>query len=276
MRDSDRRKDEFLATLAHELRNPLAPIRNALQIIHLAGNNGPTVEQARMMMERQIGQMVRLIDDLLDVSRISRGKLDLRRERVELASVIKSAVDTAQPLISAAGHELTLSMSPHPIYLDADPVRLAQVFSNLLNNAAKYMDRGGHIWLTSTRGEREVTVTVRDAGIGIPPEALPSIFDMFTQVDRSLEKSQGGLGIGLTLVRQLVEMHGGNVEARSDGQGKGAEFVVRLPMASVVPLRTSSERTRRTARPHRRVPHSGRGRQPRCRGEHELRAAADG
>jgi len=240
LRDSDRRKDEFLATLAHELRNPLAPIRNALQIIHLAGNNGPAVEQARLMMERQIGQMVRLIDDLLDVSRISRGKLELRRERVELASVIKSAMDTAQPLISAAGHELTLSVTPQAIYLDADPVRLAQIFSNLLNNAAKYMERGGHIWLTVTRGEREVIVTVRDAGIGIPADALPTIFDMFTQVDRSLEKSQGGLGIGLTLVRQLVAMHGGNVEARSEGQGKGAEFVVRLPMASVVPLRSSA------------------------------------
>jgi len=241
LRDSDRRKDEFLATLAHELRNPLAPIRNALQIIHLAGNNGPTVEQARLMMERQIGQMVRLIDDLLDVSRISRGKLELRRERVELASVIKSAMDTAQPLISAAGHELTLSMTAQPIHVDADPVRLAQVFSNLLNNAAKYMERGGHIWLTVIRGEREVTVTVRDAGIGIPADALPTIFDMFTQVDRSLEKSQGGLGIGLTLVRQLVEMHGGNVEARSEGAGKGAEFVVHLPMASVVPLRSVAD-----------------------------------
>jgi signal transduction histidine kinase len=238
LRDSDRRKDEFLATLAHELRNPLAPIRNALQIIRLAGNNGPAVEQARLMMERQVGQMVRLIDDLLDVSRISRGKLELRRERVELASVIKSAVDTAQPLISAAGHELTLSIPPQPIYLDADPVRLAQVFSNLLNNAAKYMERGGCISLTVTRGEREVIVTVRDAGIGIPPDALPTIFEMFTQVDRSLEKSQGGLGIGLTLVRQLVEMHGGKVEARSEGEGKGAEFLVRLPMASVVPLRS--------------------------------------
>jgi len=237
LRDSDRRKDEFLATLAHELRNPLAPIRNALQIIHLSGNNGPAVEQARRMMERQLSQMVRLIDDLLDVSRISRGKLDLRKERIELSAVIKSAVDTAQPLIDAAGHELTLSLLPEPIYLDADPVRLAQIFSNLLNNAAKYMDRGGRIWLTTGREGKEVVVSVRDAGIGIPEDAMPAIFDMFAQVDRSLEKSQGGLGIGLTLVKQLLEMHGGRIEARSEGQGKGAEFIARLPMATVEPLR---------------------------------------
>ena len=240
LRDSDRRKDEFLATLAHELRNPLAPIRNALQIIHLSGNNGPAVEQARKMMERQLSQMVRLIDDLLDVSRISRGKLDLRKERIELATVIKSAVDTAQPLIDAAGHELTLSLLPEPIYLDADPVRLAQIFSNLLNNAAKYMDRGGRIWLTTAREGKEVVVSVRDAGIGIPEEAMPAIFDMFAQVDRSLEKSQGGLGIGLTLVKQLLEMHGGRIEARSEGQGKGAEFIARLPMAAVEPPRQAA------------------------------------
>jgi signal transduction histidine kinase len=171
LRDSDRRKDEFLATLAHELRNPLAPIRNALQIIQIAGNNGPAVEQARAMMERQLGQMVRLIDDLLDVSRISRGKFELRKERIELAAAIKSAVDTAQPLIDAAGHQLTVTGSPRPVYLDADPVRLAQVFSNLLNNAAKYMERGGRIWLTVTPEDREVVVSVRDTGIGIPAEA---------------------------------------------------------------------------------------------------------
>ena len=169
LRDSDRRKDEFLATLAHELRNPLAPIRNALQIIRLAGNNGPAVEQAHGMMERQLGQMVRLIDDLLDVSRISRGKFELRKERIELSAAIRSAVDTAQPLIDAAGHRLTVSAPSRPVYLDADPVRLAQIFSNLLNNAAKYMERGGHIWLTVTPGDNEVVVSVRDTGIGIPP-----------------------------------------------------------------------------------------------------------
>jgi signal transduction histidine kinase/CheY-like chemotaxis protein len=233
LRDSDRRKDEFLATLAHELRNPLAPIRNALQIIRLTGSEVPAIGQARIMMERQLRQMVRLIDDLLDVSRINRGKLELRKERVELAAVITNAVETARPMIEAAGHELTIALGEQPVYLDADPVRLGQVFSNLLNNSAKYMERGGHIWLTSTRGEKEVTISVRDTGIGIPPGALSAIFDMFTQVDRSLEKSQGGLGIGLTLVKRLVEMHGGSIEARSEGPGRGAEFVARLPVASV-------------------------------------------
>ena len=240
LRDSDRRKDEFLATLAHELRNPLAPIRNALQIIQIAGNNGPAVEQARAMMERQLGQMVRLIDDLLDVSRISRGKFELRKERIELAAAIKSAIDTAQPLIDAAGHQLMMSGSPGPVYLDADPVRLAQVFSNLLNNAAKYMERGGKIWLTVTPADGEVVVSVRDTGIGIPADALPGIFDMFSQVDHSLEKAQGGLGIGLMLVKQLLEMHGGRIEAKSEGSGKGSEFIAHLPVVNVVPPRQTA------------------------------------
>ena len=240
LRDSDRRKDEFLATLAHELRNPLAPIRNALQIIQIAGNNGPAVEQARAMMERQLGQMVRLIDDLLDVSRISRGKFELRKERIELAAAIKSAIDTAQPLIDAAGHQLTVSGSARPVYLDADPVRLAQVFSNLLNNAAKYMERGGKIWLTVTPADGEVVVSVRDTGIGIPADALPGIFDMFSQVDHSLEKAQGGLGIGLMLVKQLLEMHGGRIEAKSEGSGKGSEFIAHLPVVNVVPPRQTA------------------------------------
>ena len=251
LRDSDRRKDEFLATLAHELRNPLAPIRNALQIIQLADNNGPAVDQARGMMERQLGQMVRLIDDLLDVSRISRGKFELRKERMDLAAAIKSAVDTAQPLIDAAGHRLTVSAGTQPIYLDADPVRLAQIFSNLLNNAAKYMDRGGRIWLTVTPDEHEVAVSVRDTGIGIPAEALPGIFDMFSQVDHSLERAQGGLGIGLTLAKQLLEMHGGRIEARSDGPNKGAEFIARLPTVKVAVRR---ERAENAAQPRARVP----------------------
>ena len=229
LKQADRRKDEFLATLAHELRNPLAPIRNALHIMRLRANDAPTVEQARMIMERQLGQMVRLVDDLLDVGRITRGKLELRKERVELASVVKNAVDTTRPLIEGAGHELTISLPAQPIHLDADPVRLAQVLANLLNNAAKYMDRGGRIWLSAGRSDREVVLTVRDAGIGIPPEALPTIFDMFMQVEDSLEKSRGGLGIGLTLAKQLVELHGGAIEARSGGPGQGSEFTVRMP-----------------------------------------------
>ena len=230
LRDGDRRKDEFLATLAHELRNPLAPIRNALQIMRLTGDEKAAVEQARIMMERQLGQMIRLIDDLLDVSRITRGKLDLRKERVELAAIIKNAVDTALPHIEAAGHELDVNVPAQPLYLDADPVRLAQVLSNLLNNAAKYTERGGRISLAAERRDREAVVTVRDTGVGIPSEALSSIFEMFTQIDHSLERAHGGLGIGLTLVKRLVEMHGGSVEAHSAGVGKGAEFVVRLPV----------------------------------------------
>lgn len=250
LRDADRRKDEFLATLAHELRNPLAPIRNALHIMQLAGDDVAAVDQARSMMERQLRQMVRLIDDLLDVSRITRRKLELRKERVQLAAVIGNAVDTTRPLIEAAGHSLTITLPPDPVYLDADPMRLAQVFSNLLNNAAKYTDRGGRLTLTAALDGNEVVVSVRDTGIGIPAEALPTVFEMFAQVDRSLEKSQGGLGIGLTLVKRLVEMHGGRVEARSEGLGKGSEFVTRLPMAAArqTKRRALSESLRTTSR----------------------------
>jgi PAS domain S-box-containing protein len=231
LRQADRRKDEFLATLAHELRNPLAPIRNALHIMRLKGDDPATVDQARKIMDRQLGQLVRLVDDLLDVGRITRGKLELRRERIELGAVIRNAVDATQPLIEAAGHQLEVILMPGPVYLDADPVRLAQVLSNLLNNAAKYMDRGGKIWLTTAAdGAEAVVVTVRDQGIGIPPEALRSVFEMFTQVDGSLERSHGGLGIGLTLAKQLVELHGGSIQARSEGIGHGSEFSVRLPI----------------------------------------------
>jgi CheY-like chemotaxis protein/two-component sensor histidine kinase len=199
--------------------------------MRLAGTSGPIMEKARTMMERQLTQMVRLVDDLLDVSRITRGKIELRKERVELAAVVASAVETSRPLIEAAGHELTVTLPPEPIPLDADLTRLAQVFANLLNNAAKYTGQGGHIWLTAERHGGEVLVKVRDTGLGIPADMLSKIFEMFAQVDRSLERSQGGLGIGLTLVKRLVEMHGGSVEARSDGPGMGSEFTVRLPVA---------------------------------------------
>ena len=187
-------------------------------------------EQTRTMMERQLGQMVHLVDDLLDVSRISQGKLELRKQRIELATVLNTAVETARPLIEAGGHELTIVAPPQPVSLDADLTRLGQVFSNLLNNAAKYSERGGRIRLAAERQGNDVVVSVKDTGVGIPPEMLPKIFDMFTQVDRSLEKSQGGLGIGLCLVKRLVEMHGGSVEAKSEGHGKGSEFFVRLPV----------------------------------------------
>jgi PAS domain S-box-containing protein len=228
--EADRRKNEFLATLAHELRNPLAPIRNGLQLIRLADGDLAAVGQAREMMERQVEQMVRLVDDLMDVSRISRGKIELRKQHVRLAEVVNSAVETSRPLIEQMGHELTVTLPTHPIVIDADLTRLAQVFMNLLNNSAKYSDRNGHIWLTAERQGSDVVVSVRDTGIGIPTDKLTSIFDLFSQVDRSLEKSQGGLGIGLNIVKRLVEMHDGRIEVKSDGPGRGSEFVVRLPV----------------------------------------------
>lgn len=228
--EANRHKDEFLATLAHELRNPLAPIRNAVQYLGMEGLTERDVKTARDVISRQVAVMVRLIDDLLDVSRISRNKLDIRKQRVELASVVESAVESSRPLIQQCGHELTIRLPPEAVALDADPIRLAQVFLNLLNNAAKYTKRGGHIWLTADREGSDAIVSVRDNGIGIPGDMLPRIFDMFTQVDRSLERSQGGLGIGLTLVRRLVDLHDGTIEARSDGPDQGSEFVVRLPL----------------------------------------------
>lgn len=227
---ANRHKDEFLATLAHELRNPLAPIRNAVQFLGMEGLKESDVKTARDVISRQVSVMVRLIDDLLDVSRISRNKLDIRKQRVELATVVDSAVESSRPLIKHCGHELTVTLPPHPIHLDADPTRLAQVFLNLLNNAAKYTKRGGRIWLTAEQEGSDAVISVRDNGIGIPGDMLARIFDLFTQVDRSLERSQGGLGIGLTLVRRLVEMHDGSIEARSKGPDEGSEFVVRLPL----------------------------------------------
>jgi PAS domain S-box-containing protein len=239
--DADRRKDEFLATLAHELRNPLAPIRHAVELQRRAAGDSALMEKARSMMERQLAQMVRLIDDLLDISRITRGKLRLRKERVELAAVIRSGIEAARPLIDAQGHQLTVTLPPEPIHLDADSLRLAQVFSNLLNNAAKYTEKGGRIWLTAERQRSEVVVSVRDTGIGIATEHLSHIFEMFSQVAPALERSQGGLGIGLALVRGLVELHGGNVEARSAGLGKGSEFLVRLAVvATAAPPRAET------------------------------------
>jgi signal transduction histidine kinase len=229
LREADRRKSEFLALLAHELRNPLAPLRNGLQIMRLANHDRTAVEQARPMMERQLSHMVRLIDDLLDLSRITQGKIELRMERIELAAAVQDAVETSRPLIEASGHELTVTLPNKPLYVDGDRTRLAQVFANLLNNSAKYTKRGGRIWLIAEQEGSDVVVKVKDSGIGIPAALLGKIFDMFTQADQSMERSGGGLGIGLSLVRGLVEMHGGSVEAYSDGSGQGSEFVVRLP-----------------------------------------------
>jgi PAS domain S-box-containing protein len=232
LREADRRKDEFLATLAHELRNPLAPIRNSLQILKMPRLDPATVERSREMMERQVQHLVRLVDDLLDVSRVMRGKVELKRERVELATVVARAVETAQPLIEAQGHELAVTLPPESLPLEADPVRLAQVVGNLLTNAAKYTEANGRIRLTALREGNEAVLRVWDRGIGIAPDMLPHIFELFVQVDHATARSQGGLGIGLTLVKNLVEMHNGTVEAKSDGLGKGTEFVVRLPLSA--------------------------------------------
>jgi signal transduction histidine kinase/DNA-binding response OmpR family regulator len=230
LREADRYKNEFLAMLAHELRNPLAPIRNALHIMGLPDVTAETIDPLRLMMERQIGQIVRLVDDLLDTARISQGKLLLKTERVELMDVVGNALDCVRPLMAEMGHELTISIGPSSIPLNGDPVRLEQVILNLLNNAAKYSDQGGHIRLAVERQGKDAVVSITDSGIGIAPEKLPMVFETFTQVGESVDRSQGGLGLGLSLVKRLVAMHGGSVEAKSEGLGKGSEFVVRLPM----------------------------------------------
>jgi PAS domain S-box-containing protein len=229
LRDADRRKDEFLAMLAHELRNPLAPIRNALDLMSMEQADEETVRWSREIMRRQVEHMVRLVDDLLDVSRIMRGKIELRKEPVELAAVVQRAVETARPVIDAQRHQLQVVLPQQPVWLEADPIRLAQVLSNLLNNAAKYTEQGGHIWLSAERDDGHVRFRVRDDGMGIAPEMIPHLFELFTQADQSLDRAQGGLGIGLSLVQNLVQMHGGTVTASSQGPGTGSEFVVELP-----------------------------------------------
>jgi PAS domain S-box-containing protein len=229
--EADRRKDEFLATLAHELRNPLAPLRSSVQLLRHNDSPSPELQRATDVIDRQVHQLVRLVDDLLDVSRITLDKLELRKEQVTLARVVQAAVEASRPLIEKCGHELTVTLPPEPVDLDADLTRLAQVFLNLLNNAAKYTEPGGHILLAAEREGGDVVVIVKDSGIGIAADMLPRVFEMFVQVDQSLDRSQGGLGIGLTLVKRLVQLHGGSIEARSEGPGKGSEFVVRLPVA---------------------------------------------
>ena len=254
LKDADRRKDEFLATLAHELRNPLAPIRNAVELLKRPDLTAEHFQLAREITESQLNQMVRLVDDLLDLSRISQGKIELKKERVTLKSILDQALETSRPHVEAAGHKLSVSLPPGNVYLDADPLRLAQVLSNLINNACKYSANNGNIEIKADletaienkrsqgdaengRGEAvkvstmDLVLSVKDTGIGIAPEHLPRIFGMFSQVGSALNRSQGGLGIGLALVRGLVEQHGGSVEARSEGLGKGSEFIVRLPAA---------------------------------------------
>jgi len=232
LRVADQRKDEFLATLGHELRNPLAPMLTGLKLLQMAHLKEPVVLRVLPIMERQVGHLIRLVDDLLEVSRITRGVIDVQREPLDLAFVVRSAIDTSRPALEAAGHQLTVDIPVEPITLTGDAVRLTQVFANLLTNAAKYTNNDGHVWLTVARQGERAIVSVRDDGIGIAPEKLASVFDMFTQVDRSGRRAQGGLGIGLTLVRSLVALHGGRVEARSGGLGRGSEFVVELPIAA--------------------------------------------
>ncbi|HUR54472.1 MAG TPA: response regulator [Gemmataceae bacterium] len=226
--DANRQKNEFLSMLAHELRNPLAPIRNAAQLLRLCESDPKRVGWAREVIDRQLAHMVRLVDDLLDVSRITQGKIRLQVEPVELGAVVAAAVEASRPLIDKLRHRLEVAVA-HPIRVSGDPTRLTQVVSNLLNNAAKYTDEGGTIRLSVEANGGSAVVRVRDTGVGIPADLLGSVFDLFTQANRSLDRSQGGLGIGLTLVRRLVELHGGTVEAHSDGPGSGSEFVVRLP-----------------------------------------------
>jgi PAS domain S-box-containing protein len=237
LKEADRRKDEFLTTLAHELRSPLAPLRYGLEILRMAGNDREATEQVHAMLERQVEHMVRLVDDLLEVSRITRGKIELRMERVELGEIVRSAIETVRPLIDSARLDLEVSLPSEPLELDADPVRLVQVFANILNNAAKFTDEGGKVWLTTSRQAGEVVIAIRDTGLGISAEMLPRIFEAFAQADHGRSQSQGGLGVGLHLARVLVELHGGRIEASSAGPGTGSEFRVRLPFSSERPAR---------------------------------------
>ncbi|MBA4029916.1 MAG: hybrid sensor histidine kinase/response regulator [Planctomyces sp.] len=231
LREVDRRKDEFLATLAHELRNPLAPIRNGLQVLRFSNELGPDSKELRELMERQVDHLVRLVDDLMEVSRISRGKIELRREVVAFSGIVSSAIEISRPLLDQAGHDLTVDLPDKEVMVFADRVRLSQVIGNLLTNAAKYTEAGGRIRLKAVVVGEQVVITVHDTGLGIPTEMLPAVFEIYTQMHHTREHSQGGLGIGLALARSLVEMHDGAIEAASDGLGKGSTFTIRLPLA---------------------------------------------
>ena len=232
LRQADRHKNEFLATLSHELRNPLAPLRNVVGILDVHAVTDPVVLQVREIIQRQVQQMVRLVDDLLDVSRIAQGKVELRKDRVELAAVVAQAAQTVEPLMAARQHCLHTEGDGQALWLEGDSARLTQVLVNLLNNAAKYTDPGGQVWLTVGRTGDRAVIRVRDSGIGIDPQTLPHIFELFTQAEWSSSRAQGGLGIGLTLVRRLVELHNGTITAHSAGRNQGSEFVVQLPLVA--------------------------------------------
>jgi PAS domain S-box-containing protein len=235
LRLNDRRKDEFLATLAHELRNPLAPIRSGLQVLRVSPPGGEPAAQTMAMMERQVHHLVRLLDDLMEVSRITQGRVALRKQDFDLAEAVRTAVEASRPLVAAAAHRLELELPEEPLRVHADPVRVAQVLSNLLNNAAKYTPDGGRISLSVRRDGAAAQIRVRDSGIGIAPEMLPRLFEKFAQLPGAAKHSHGGLGIGLSLARTLVELHGGTIQAMSTGEGKGAEFVVSLPALAASP-----------------------------------------
>jgi PAS domain S-box-containing protein len=243
LRNSARTKDEFLATLAHELRNPLAPLRNAIEILQMQGERSPESQWALDIMSRQMKQMTRLIDDLLDIARITGNKLELKKEVIPLSDVLRVAIETSKPLIESSGHEFSVSIPDRPVQLKGDMVRIAQAISNLLNNAAKYTESGGHIWLTAECRGHEVVIIVRDSGIGISAEMLPHVFDMFRQGERA-SGSKAGLGIGLTLAKRLIKMHHGSIHVESKGHGKGSSFAVHLPI--VVDEAVQKEERRRT------------------------------
>ncbi|HXT08882.1 MAG TPA: response regulator [Roseiarcus sp.] len=246
---ADQRKDVFLATLAHELRNPLAPLRHGLDILRVAPNS-PDAAEIRDMMDRQLVHLIRLVDDLLDVSRVRQGKIELRKQRIEAADAIRSALETSRPLIEAAGHKLEVDLAEQPIWLEADLTRLSQVVSNLLNNAARYTPDRGHITLTLKRDGDNAAIAVSDTGIGIPVDRQCEVFQLFAQVDNRLKGGGGGLGIGLALVKQLTDLHGGTVDVSSDGLGKGSTFTVRLPIAAEPQAAAASTRAQATeARP---------------------------
>jgi signal transduction histidine kinase len=250
-------KDQFLAMLAHELRNPLAPIRIAAQLIGHSAASPSDTETARGILNRQVAHLARLLDDLLDVSRITRGKIELRKESVNLATVVATALEASRPLIEEHGHHLAVSVPQDPVTLEADPVRFAQVLTNLVNNAAKYTPPRGHIRVVAAREGRQVVLRVRDNGSGMPPELVPRVFDLFSQGDRSLAHAAGGLGVGLTVVRTLVELHGGTVAANSEGPGRGSEFVVRLPIGETRAARREAPAAEvQTAEVHLSLPFS--------------------
>jgi CheY-like chemotaxis protein len=240
LREADRRKDRFLSMLAHELRNPLAGVQNSLQLMQMRGTDDPLVRQAQEIAQRQTGLLARLVDDLVDVARVTSDKITLRKEPLELAQVITHAAEAARPLLDARGHELSVQLPAEPLHLLADPARLGQILTNLLNNAAKYTDPGGRVTLSAERAGGEVVLRVRDTGVGISAELVPKVFDLFVQADTSLDRSQGGLGIGLTLVKKLAELHGGNVTASSPGPGRGSEFAVCLPALPALPPRAGT------------------------------------